>query len=187
MAAMRLAILLFAASILPATAQTDIAATAATKVVKIAVGPLSDPNGWTDFQNYINGRLPDACKIKLVTCDPESALFDLMHADTSHAIQGAMLPPFRYVVAELWIPNLTLVARMRRVGVIESNHWERYQPLNSYHSVVVMGKDANVRWPPDTNSPPVSVSISDYRSTSEFIFPFAHFSFGGTQPGFQTM
>jgi hypothetical protein len=181
-AAMRLAIPLIAASILPATAQTNVAATAATKVVNIAV-PLSDPKGWEKFRDYINPRLQGTCRIEFVPRDPESALFDLMHPDEKdpiNAIQGAMLSPFRYVVADLWagqqspkepskFPSLKLVARMRRVGVIKSDQWEQYQPLASYHSVVLTGQKASVRWPPDT------VSISDYRSTSDFIFPFAYF------------
>ena len=79
MAAMRLAIPLIAASILPATAQTNVAATAATNLVQIAVIPLSDATGWDAFEGYINGRLPKACQIRFVPCDPESALYDLMH------------------------------------------------------------------------------------------------------------
>jgi ABC-type phosphate/phosphonate transport system substrate-binding protein len=148
-------------------------------LIRIATGdpvPVQDLR-WKAFETYLNANLGDDCHIELVSRDPEQALYELANSTNSDFVQGAILPPFRYVVADLWIQQLTLVARMRRGGVISSpTKPTKSSPLPNYRSLVLMGQNATDRWPPTDKSNPIGVSISDYRSTSEYVYPFAYFS-----------
>ncbi len=170
----------------------------------VTISVPDDQSDWSELNRYLNEELRTlnaSIRIKFTKRDIDSALHELANPSDNNV--GALLPPFRYVVADLVVNDLELVARIRRAGrfVVPQSDWDNNkrpdsdpeyaeynapEPLDHYRSLVVMHRNSGV-WPPplprdlfraqsiqERNLDKVTISFSGYRSTSEFVYPFAH-------------
>lgn len=153
-----------------------------------------DAKSWVGFQNFLNEQLSKRkadFTVKLVPDSRDNNLTLLL----DKKIQGAILTPFRYVIASLQQEkagpgsgfSLDILAQLRRVRLTESQKAEvrvedlpnleaAKAPVDAYRSIIIMRRDAG-KWPPTEE--PITFRYSSLRSTSSFVFPMALFSQNG--------
>ena len=150
--------------------------------IEIGVEKL-EQGTWKPFECYLNHQLSirdSRMKVKLRDGwmdDHFRALAATSAGPDGTRLNGAILAPFRYVVADVRFLDVELIARIRRGANLEldqaldptDGRVPLPPPRSHFQSIIVMPRYAGV-WPPAKDRK-IKFAYSNVRSTSSFIYP----------------
>ena len=134
------------------------------------------------FEDYLNQQLKQhgaSFEVSFCVGPMDKAVAALAGGKT----EGAVLAAFRYVLADLHINDLEVLARMRRAPLVDLDpekavpaipvEPEYYVPRPTYQSIILMRRDAGF-WPPQEKDHR-KFKYRSLKSTSTFIYPMKLF------------
>ena len=132
------------------------------------------PEAWKELEKYLNRGIKERGENFAVRIDA-MPIEALIRAVTSGEVHGALLPPLRYVLADLERP-LEPVARLLRGQLIRNSaeqpptKEQTRDGLETYSSVIVMRRNSSA-WPPEPGTTNFVLGASGPLSTSGFLYP----------------